>query len=331
MRILGISPKNSGCGYHRVINPLEKMTEGVRVVTDIPTPELLEKGWDFILYNRICDIDSDWSNIRKITGAKIILDLDDYWILPFGHVMFEYYKQIKGRIENNIREADLVTVTHERLADKVYQLNKKVVVIPNAIPFGEGQYNSERIPDDDVRFFWAGGVSHEQDIEIIRNPMKRLIGRKGVKTVIGGYSANRSVKHIWDRMVSSFTCSLKIPGVVLPSLPVDQYMNHYSHADIVLVPLVNSSWNGMKSNLKLLEASAKKCPVICSGVNPYFDGNPMGVFYSFKQTDWVKNMNCFLKDRDLIKIFGEAIHDWGKRNFDLKDVNKKRIECYNSI
>jgi hypothetical protein len=42
-------------------------------------------------------------------------------------------------------------------------------------------------------------------------------------------------------------------------------------------------------------------------------------------------MNCFLKDRNLIKIFGEAIHDWGKRNFDLKDVNKKRIECYNSI
>lgn len=327
MKILGISNPNSGCGYHRVMNPLAYM-DGERYITNYPNNEKLSEGWDIVLFNRVCGIDKYWEKVRELTGAKIVMDMDDDWVLPPGHVNYAEYLEFKPRIEANLKEADLVTVTHERLAEKCRQFNSNVVVIPNALPFGEDQFTDERIPSDKLRLFWAGGISHVNDIEILRNPMKRISQLPGISTVIGGYSvANKNSKDIWDRMVSAFTCGLKIEGAVLPALPVSEYMNHFNHADVLLLPLEDSIWHSNKSNLKLLEAGAKRIPVICSKVHPYIDGNPP-VFHVERQSDWFDYVNDLNKNRGMAKVWGDWLHDWAKTNFDLRTWNKKREECY---
>ena len=326
MRILGLSSPNSGCGYHRVVNPLAYM-DGTRFITNFPTDEQLREGWDIILFNRVSAIDSNWPLVRELSGAKIVMDMDDDWILPAGHINYDEYQRLKPRIENNLKLADLVTVTHERLAAKCREFNDNVIVIPNALPFGEDQFTDERTNADALRLFWAGGISHVKDMEILRNPMKRILSLPGVMPVIGGYSdGNAYTKDCWDRMVSSFTCGLKVPGMVLNSLPVNEYMKHLIYADVMLVPLESGTWHGMKSNLKLLEAGCKRVPVICSKVHPYIDGNPP-VFHVERQSDWFDYVKDLNKNRGMVKVWGDWLHDWA-RQFDLRTWNKKREECY---
>lgn len=323
MRILATTTPLSGCGYHRVVNPLYYVN-GERHVTNVPSVELLEEKWDIFFYNRITPVDVDWERTRQLTGAKIVMDLDDYWVLPPGHSHYDEYVNLRPRIERNIREADAVMVTHARLAEKVYPLNKNVYIVPNALPYGDDQFTVERLETGGpVRLFWAGGFSHMNDIELLRNPMKR-ISHLNVNTVIGGYSAaTPESKNVWDRMVSAYTYGLKISGKVLPGLPPDQYMNHYCFADVCLVPLVATEWNTYKSNLKLLEAACKKIPVICSHTEPYLEGGPP-VFYVKNQKDWYNLVKHLVDDRRDREQYGQKLYEWAQQ-FDLKRSNRNAI------
>lgn len=329
MRILGISNPESGCGYHRVVNPLAFM-EGTRYITNNPTSEIMEQGWDIILFNRTSPFDDYWQTAKNITGAKVVMDMDDDWVLPPGHVNYYEYAALQPRIEENLRSADLVTCTHERLAARCREFNDNVVIVPNALPFGKGQYNEERLPSESLRLFWAGGISHINDIELLRNPMKRIKNIPGISCTIGGYNSGNVFSRVqWDKMVSAFTCGLQIPGSVLHSLPVDQYMNHFIHGDVMLLPLEESRWHSMKSNLKLLEAGAKRMPVIVSKVDPYIDYDPP-VFYVERQGDWFEYVNHFSRNRDAVNLWGDKLHEWAKQ-FDLLKVNEIRKECYSQL
>lgn len=332
MRILGYSHKDSGCGYHRVflaLGYLTKIQDITGYVSNYITDEKLSEGWDIFLFNRISHFDNDWNKIKGL-GIKVVMDIDDDWTLPPNHINHDEYKQMSARIESNLLNADLVTVTHERLANKVIEFNSNVVVIPNGLPFGEMQYTSDKIPCNDIRLFWAGGISHANDIEILRNPMKRISSIKGIQTVIGGYSnANEHSKQVWDRMVSSFTNGLRIPGAVLTSLPTNEYMNHFSHADIMLLPLEKTEWHSMKSNLKLLEAACKGIPVICSKVLPYTQHYPP-VLWVEKQSDWFKHVNDLVNDKAMREDYGKRLIEWAEQ-FDLRIISKKRLLCYQNL
>lgn len=337
MRILGITNRDSGCGFHRVFMPLGyvDIPGTIWVSNYIPVdkrddvPEdvnhCLTDGWDIVIYNRMCQYDKNFKALREYSGAKIIIDMDDCWDLPPGHINYDEYRHFSARIENNLREADAVTCTHERLAEKCRGFNENVHVIPNALPFGEFQYGTDKVDGEAMRLFWAGGISHQGDIELLRQPMKRISTIKGVNVTIGGY--NRESSEIWDKMVSAFTNGLKIPGSVLESLPPTQYMEHHKHGDIMLVPLIANDWSAMKSNLKLLEAAAKRMPAICSRVLPYTEFDPP-VLWVEKQSDWYRHVNYLMNNREKISEYGEALFQWANSRFNLFDVSKKRRELF---
>ena len=51
--------------------------------------------------------------------------------------------------------------------------------------------------------------------------------------------------------------------------PILTYGTMYNEADVVLAPLKNTYFNSMKSQLKVIEAGAYKCPIIASNHSPY--------------------------------------------------------------
>jgi hypothetical protein len=85
----------------------------------------------------------------------------------------------------------------------------------------------------------------------------------------------------------------------------------------------------MKSNLKLLEAAAKKIPVICSKVNPYLDFDPP-VFYVERQGDWFRYVNLILNDRNAATEMGNKLFEWAQQ-FSMKKVNEYRLKCFQSL
>lgn len=328
MNILGLSQPNSGCGYHRVLLPLGYM-EGIKgYVTNIITEDKME-GWDVVLYNRISIYQKDWNQFREIMGAKVVMDLDDHWKLPPNHILYHNYNEISAKIENNIRHADLVTVTNEPLAEKVRPLNSRVVVLPNALPYGRNQFTDYREQCDRVRIFWAGSITHEHDIKLLRGPVQRLTQYADkIKMVMAGYDP---AQPIWHRMHSYYTAGGNLPYMKIHSLPVVQYMDAYCNADIMVIPLEASDWHACKSNLKILEAAAKRLPCIVSNVLPYSLDSDAPVLWVNNQQDWFKHIKTLINEPQTREELGNALYEWACRKYNIADVNAARLAAYRDI
>lgn len=329
MNILGLTNKNSGCGFHRVIMPMAFMNDIEGHITNIPPEEILAKHWDILLFNRISVMDNRFDDLKS-KGTKIVMDIDDDWILPPNHISYYEYSNMAERIENNLRQADLVTCTNQRLFNRCKKFNDNVLIFENAIPYGEHQFTEDKIESDKVRIFWCGSVTHEPDLELLRNPFKRLLPHKDkIEMVIGGYSDNNELsKYIWFKMWQHFTLSNKLPNQILKGLDTTEYMKLYEQADIAVIPLEKSDWHGSKSNLKILEAAAKKIPVVCSYVEPYLHDVDAPVFWVKNQSDWFTHLNKLILNKDLRNEYGEKIYQWAKGKYNFADINARRRNAF---
>ena len=210
--------------------------------------------------------------------------------------------------------------------EDVISLDGRVVeILPNAIPFGEEQFLLDKKPSKLVRLFWSGSGTHGKDLEILRNPMKRI--NFPVRTIIAGY--NEGEKHIWDGMITSFTNGLKLNPTIYNFNHVTEYMAAYCDSDISLIPLVDNKFNSMKSNLKVLETASKKNPAIVSNVHPYRGFYP--ACHVNSQKDWYYWIKLLVNDKDARTHYGEALYDYCNTNFNLHVVNKRRFAIYNKL
>ena len=329
MNIIGVTHKESGCGYHRVMLPLAFMNDIKGYVTNYITEDKTE-DWDILLYNRICQYDLNWKKTKELLGCQVVMDIDDHWQLPVNHLYYNTYQDIAERIERNLMQADLVTVTNSNLLNKVKQFNDNVIVMPNALPYGLNQFNDTRVKSDKVRLFWCGSISHDNDIKILKEPLKRLQGRKDIQMVMGGYNdSDAYTKSIWDKMFSMFTGNL--PSIKLHSASPTQYMDMYNFADIVLIPLEDSEWHACKSNLKILEAAAKRLPVICSNVAPYNMDVDAPVLWVNNQKDWFRYINLLTNNPSLRENLGNELYAWATKRYNFKEINQQRYDAYKSI
>ena len=334
MRILVVTQQNSGVGYHRMMLPIYYLEKEYAYFTDTLNDEVLSENFDIVVINRLlpnCHIDQ-LKAFREKYGFKLVVDIDDYWHLDPWHISYGLYPH--EAIVDHIKMADLVTVTNMGLRINCLLLNDNVAVVPNALPFGKDQFTDVKIEDDKIRVLYAGSITHEKDIAILRNPFKRILGDKklvdGMKFIMCGYDpANEYSAYIWGRMINDFTVGLKMPGYVKPALPIDKYMNFYCEADIAIVPLVQSTFNSMKSNLKVLEAATKKIPVIVSNVFPY-KGCPYAIKVD-RQSDWYSHIKKLANDSIYRQELGQANYEWCNENFNLDKINKLRKELYTSL
>ena len=298
-------------------------------MTDTISDETVEGNYDIVILNRmLANITPEqmveW---RKKYGFKLIVDNDDYWHLDASHILFQQYiiNSVPQQIINWIQVADLCTCTHERLAEEIYKLNTNVEIIPNAIPYGEEQFILDKKPSDLVRLFWSGSGTHGKDIEILRNPMKRI--NFPVRTIIAGY--NEGEKPIWDGMIAAFTNGLKLNPTIYNFNQVTEYMAAYCDSDISLIPLVDNKFNSMKSNLKVLETASKKNPAIVSNVHPYKGFYP--ACHVNSQKDWYYWIKMLVNDKDARTHYGNALYEYCNKNFNLHEVNKQRFAIYSKL
>lgn len=337
IKALGIYSDHSGCDYHRVKLPFqyggEYLNNSAFSEAAGDLSKLMELA-EIVVVNRDCQLDSGFLPACKKHGIKVVLDLDDYWELSPSHYMAEFYRRqrIPERIVRNIRLADAVTVTTARLADKVKPLNRNVHVIPNALPFGHGQFKYNHAePYEVFSVIYAGQKSHLNDLGLLERTMRRFSTetKPGISFVLAGFQEGDKV---WQQMESVFTDSGQVKNYFrLPNAPLDSYMKVYQTADAVLVPLLNNSFNRHKSNLKLLEAAAQKLPVTCSRVSPYWDDQDAPVLWVDNEAQWYEHITYLAENRSYAREMGERLHEWAISKYDLLTWNKTRFELYHHI
>jgi hypothetical protein len=333
MRIITVGQRNSGVSFHRLFNPVIYLPKDYAMMTDVLTEEELEKGYDILFINRyIAGMDVDEVvRLRDKYGFKLVVDVDDFWHLDPWHILYGKYPTQK--VIDHIKIADIVTCSNNDLAVQIDELNPNWIVIPNALPYGEDQFTDVKTESEKVRFVYAGSITHEKDIAILKNPMKRVAGDSMIKNnstfILCGYSEDKNVEQVWGRMINDYLCGFKVDGYIRGALPVDQYMNFYNEADACLIPLVDSKFNSMKSNLKVLEAATKNAAVIASNVKPY--AGCKHIIRVNNQSDWFTNIKKVVKDAIYRQEMGIANGEWCRENFDLVKVNKLRTQIFNAI
>jgi glycosyltransferase involved in cell wall biosynthesis len=242
---------NSGVAYHRVFAPLICHQEAdvmfVEKITDIE-PEVWPKITHFFS-SRAFPVEpfDDFVRLCRKEGIKLIIDNDDWWVLPPNHPLNGFYgRQMKDRIIRSMKAADEVWVTNKHLASKVKKYNTNIRVIPNAISVPTWQINRE--PSEKVRFGYIGGNHHQADI---RDSTIDLSGYESYVAEVDNYP---------DMMKAAYK---------LPTMPPTHYHRLYEYFDVSLVPLTTSEFAKCKSHLKMLEAGFSKCALIVSNTHPY--------------------------------------------------------------
>lgn len=311
--------------YFRCLLPAILM--GVEVVVNYRLEEEQLEGVDIVFFNRMIGGTTIEmvEDLRKRYGFKLIIDFDDHWRLDPDHYLYENYRRhrLSEIMEMFIRIADGVTVTHERLANEVYPLNTNVFVLPNSIPKW-GQFLTKKQESDKVRLFWAGGITHRKDIELLKGPVKRL---QGVKMVMGGYVDNPEFK----AMASAFTNGGRLDHELIEGLPVKDYYHAYSKCDISLIPLRPGRFNSFKSNLKILEAANIGSPVIVSGVEPYLGFPYKSVNYVRSAKDWVAHITNLIRDRNFIEYQGLELQEYCDKNYNFDTINEARKQIFTNV
>lgn len=211
-----VSPLRGGVEYYRLKTPFEALAEqGLDVIlidrigttasnngTEININDIL-KEVSTVWFSRVLDVYGQHKKVADIihnAGAKIVLDIDDYWNLPPDHVLNFHYKkyQIPAQIIECIKLSDMVVTTHSLLAAEIERINPNVVICQNAIP-ADSQWTPKPTISDKVRFGWVGGVCHQPDLELMRSSINKVYRsefKNKVQFFLCGYNREENRKLI---------------------------------------------------------------------------------------------------------------------------------------
>jgi len=119
------------------------------------------------------------------------------------------------------------------------------------------------------------------------------------------------------------------------------YGTMYREADVVLAPLKNNStFNNVKSQLKVIEAGSYGCPIICSNYGPYTlddiegkkDGLQKGFLIDESDTyGWYNAMEYYLNNPDKVKEHGDNLRKYVEEHYSISVVNNIRAELYKNL
>ncbi len=307
-----------GCTYHRIYQQNNHTEHEVRTVNNITEDDLI---WcDVLNYSRHCLYAPEFlDEMRKLHNFKIVVDTDDVWFIDSWHPAYAIWKDgvLGKQVESHLRNADAVTVTHNRLRNLIVdrKINDKVFVLPNSLPYDEGQYNQYFHPTSDkIRLLYASSPYNYINTRMLKNVMKKLYKKyTNLEIVILG--GNKT--SYFDESAKNLTDNGRIPNRIYPWQPVDNYMKLYE-GDIMILPCVENEFMGMKSNLKLLEAASQNMPVVVSPVDPYL-GWP--VEYAHGDNQWVEKISRLIDDKDHRKKCADSLSEYAR---DFYDTNKSQ-------
>jgi len=126
---------------------------------------------------------------------------------------------------------------------------------------------------------------------------------------------------------------------------INTYATNYNTFDVSLAPLVESTFNANKSQLKVIEAGFHKKAIIASETDPYTldlisavnegkfndKGNALLVGPKKNHKDWAKHMKRLIENPNMIEDLGERLYETVKDTYSLKKVCQDRVEFFKSI
>lgn len=331
--VVPILKEGDSCSFHRIELPFRYLGL-LRPEFETEQLESLLSKASVVVFNRVVDNDIiHLLRARKKYGWKLVVDLDDHFDLYPEHIAYKGWVgwRMAQRIKESLMNSDYVTVTTSRLADAVRQYNKNIVVIPNALPFGEGQFINDRVEGDRVRFISAGGVTHLRDLKEIQNCFRKLerMDKGKYEMVLAGYD-EFDKSGIWEKIEAVVKGGSKDYTRVY-RLPLEMYMNAFNNGDVVLAPLERNTFNTYKSQLRIVESGCKEMPIITSDWPPYSDEPTDLIMRATTSNQWYDRIKYCIKNPSFVRERGEALGLYVREKYDLRKVNLLRAQLFDLL
>lgn len=299
-----------GCGYYRILHPFKAMGAELRLegglkhgdfhFTDVariqPDVIVLQGAWlNEGILNQI-------RRYREITGAKVVLEFDDY--LPNIPTRSIYRKKMPQSVIKNMRRAieqvDWLVVSTPALAQEYAAYHSDIRVALNGLPREPWvSLVSQRRMGRKMRVGWAGGSSHTGDLAEIRSVVQDLADE--IEWVFMGMKPDG------------------VPCEYHQGTVIDQYPGKLAslNLDLAVVPLEINQFNRCKSNLRLLELGACGVPIIATDIEPYRGSLPVTLVRNRHQ-NWVEAIRAHLADPGALGLKGDALRDAVLQNWVLE-------------
>lgn len=371
IRVLFSPTDPYGVGHYRYIWPAQEMvnkhSEDFKVDIEIGyKPKESDIGkYDIIHLHRGFGKDTEmWVNKFKGGGAKIVIDIDDYWTPFHGH------PSRNMAIENGfpkmtldgLKLADVITTTTKLFKSIIEEaVTPPVHVIPNAIDPSMNMWADRSTNSDRVRIGWIGGSSHAMDLDKLKGTFNRLTSDRDIKDkiqiVMCGYDIRGTITEVhpitleehtrklkpeeslWNKFEHIFDDYGRSGGdeyVRRNTLPITQYGKHYNSCDIILAPLVEHTFNECKSELKIIEAGMMGKALIASDVYMYKEILTHGVDAMLVNPKkdhklWYKYIKQLVLDKEMRDSMSNNLYNKVYPWYTLEEVTKQRCKFYKEI
>lgn len=348
-----VTPKQDFDLDNEALNLIKTREERVQFIKDLIKP------FDLIIFNR--SVLKPVRDLVKSEGKEYALDLDDYWILPGYHILHGYYQanDIKSLTEDSIREAKFIICSTPILAEKAKEFNENVHVIENGVDFNDPTWQPNKTESNRLRFGFTQSGSHYEDMKVmfksIRRALTNPLFQSHGQLVACGFEKPKTPKALeWKETNVSQAIELEMTNGFqliqnkvyasclykwaeyndrnevyrrMASTPVLEFGNVYNEFDVSVTYLKDKVFNSCKSELKLLEAGAKGCAIMCNHIKPYtYVANDKNSFDLNKKT--FNELSIYLiKNPNLVADSASQLRE-DIQGYDLKKLSVKRNQIY---
>jgi len=339
--ILYLSGEYPFCFYYRGYLP---GVYGNQLVIDLfnrnpeKIKELINKA-DTVVFQRPSK--KEYVNLMrtvKAMGKKVIFENDDtYHAIPLerlgNDLQREIAKEMADTLDEALRIAHGAVASTEILAEEYRKVNPNTIVLKNCIdPLDEMPC---KVSIDQFRVGFIGSVTTNDDYIHIKDQIRQM-DEAGMTIVVMGIKYKDGT-HL-PIMGSDYDFWNSLKNVEWhPYVPVNEYMPKLASLalDVCIIPRKEHYFNQCKSNLKFLEMSLLKIPVIAQG---FSDGSSpyQGIDEEY-MTVLVDNLLWFDTVRDVqlnykhYKDLALKAHDYVLENYNIKSYSKEWTQQINNL
>jgi glycosyltransferase involved in cell wall biosynthesis len=325
------------CPTIRFISPIEQA--GLQLIKGIDWKEsamnvLLERisEADAVIIqrdfpNRIAEYEEVMSKAHS-EGKSIIYELDDLLTeLPEQHPDFYHYQSSRPEIIRAIFRADAAVGSTRAICDYMRQFNSNIWELPNYLDDRFWDLNpSTKIENDPLIIGYMGGHSHSYDLEIVVQPLIRILDE---------YKNQIKVK-FWGLeppVILQYNSNVEWEDVGLVDYRKFATYFQEQKCDIFLAPLQDNTFNQSKSHLKYLEYSALGVPGIYSRITPYegvVDHGKNG-FLASSSDEWENCIRQLIENHSLRSQMGFEAQSYVRMNWMLSQHVERWKDFYKEI
>lgn len=335
MRVFFVPGAYDGCYYYRGYLPA--IYGGMTCMTDFATFDADEiqrrcLEADAIVFQRPNDETRvDLMAALKKKGKFVVFENDDTY-LPDKGVPLRMLGSDKARdiainlsrnIERALKIADLIIASTDTLAAEYRSITTKPIVVrKNTVdPLDEWP---KKPRTDKYRIGFIGSVASNMDYYHIKDTIRTLAERDDVTLVALGNPRGRRGYEDDDEFWTS------IPVEWHEFVPVTRYYKKVNDMalDIALIPRADNYFNRCKSNLKFLEMSLLRIPVIAQGF--YNNGSPYQGKKDKKYMQvvvdddkWLPTVENTINNYEQYATLADKAHDYVLEEYNITKYAKK--------